>query len=90
MTTPTPYKMIIAQPGTMHQIVSNDGEYLCSLLGNKTDEQKQADTAFILTACNSHAALVQALEALVNCPDYKNIKTYEMAFARAALRMAQG
>lgn len=56
------YHTIIAQPGTMLEIVNENGEYLCSLLGNKTDEEKQADAAFILAACNSHNELLEALQ----------------------------
>jgi hypothetical protein len=34
--------------------------------------------------------LLDALRALVNCPDYANIRTHEMIAARAAISKAEG
>lgn len=34
--------------------------------------------------------LLEALKALVNCPDYKGINTHEMNAARAAIAKAEG
>ena len=53
----------------------------------QTREQDAAEVARIL---NAHGELVEALEALANCPDYRGIATHEMSAARAALANAKG
>ncbi len=47
----------IAQPGTMLEVVNQDKDYICSLLGNNSDEEKQANARLI-------AAAPELLEAL--------------------------
>lgn len=58
--TPAPWKKIIAQPGTMLEVVSENNEYVCSLLGG--EEHKQANGRLIAAA----PELLEALRAMID------------------------
>lgn len=69
--TPTPWRV------NLDSVISESGLHICAVDGyGMTGEQNAANRAFIVTACNSHAALVKALtgaekaltKALPHCP----------------------
>ena len=65
---------------------SDQGLVIDELTGQSIAVTYNAEHApFIVTACNSHAALVDALEKILTAPDYMIGK-----IAREALRMVQG
>jgi len=54
------------------------------------EAQAPALAAQIAKEHNSHSALLEALKAVVDCPDYRHIATHEMDQARAAISQAGG
>lgn len=76
-------------------------EYLCTSPVEGTDEGDLWTTVVRLdgepelmgkfeTIEEINAELLEALKAVVDCPDYKGIHTHEMNAARAAIRKAEG
>lgn len=70
--TPTPWKAIEHENKNAFEgnivITPNDmNDAVCTVWTCDTEEETQANAAFIVRACNSHAALVEALEDLFNC-----------------------
>jgi hypothetical protein len=67
---------------------------VCDMMRNKRAyvdlQQCDSDAALIVRAVNHHTELVTALGLLVNCPDYRSIKTHEMDQARAILAKVKG
>lgn len=60
-------------------ILDANGMTVCSTLEPESNVATQADydnAAFIVKACNSHAALVEALEALLNLGEYDGDGNY--------------
>ena len=94
--TPTPW---FYSNGEVYDIKDNQ---IC-LVSYYQDGRVKANAAFIVRACNSHDALVEALEALearalemrklINpktWSDLENMATVEIINARAALALAKG
>ena len=83
--TPGPWVKRIAQPGTMLEIVGENREYVCSLLGS--DEYKQANARLIAAAPD----MLEALQDLTRCHDLKmGISAYKLRIelAKEAIRAA--
>lgn len=83
--TPAPWKQIIAQPGTMLEIVNDNREYVCSLLGG--EEHKEANARLIAAA----PELLEVLEMIVDSDKWGNgsdARKSMMIRARAAIAKA--
>jgi hypothetical protein len=76
--TPGTWKQIIAQPGTMLEIVNEQGEYVCSLLGG--DEHKAENARLIALA----PEMMRALSLCV-----ARLEEYQDAEGGIALRLAR-
>lgn len=87
--TPTPWK----DYGVFNQINGSDHSFICQF-------QKKVDKDFVLLACNSHAALVEALEQInswaSDCGSSEGKKHLELIGAKCreisetALKLAKG
>lgn len=87
--TPTPWE--VNQWASGIEISAPDQHYTVALL--RDCNNAEANAAFIVTACNSHAALVEALENLEYLARKTGAFTKDaecLTAAREALRMAQG
>ena len=98
--TPTPWSVRASRndEGYGLLICDEDQTILAGMdtwLGPTPEAEMEANAAFIVRACNSHAALVEALETLLNCPDL-NMDSLEIETegaidqARAAIARATG
>lgn len=93
--TPTPWKQLEKFGGA---IVGPDGRQVASVTLNAAIEadDRDANAAFIVQACNAHDALVAGLELVVRAAEALGSKTPAQRcaniaeIARAALRAAGG
>lgn len=92
--TPTPWHVIEEDNCTFSIMHTGSGQWIATVHGGR--EYDEQDAAFIVRACNSHAALVGALEALLRVADehvsHKAHDTHCEVFsdARDALALAKG
>lgn len=90
--TPTPWKVEVnerfrVEHGDIFPVKGATGRPVCVVPGQIGDEDS-ANAAFIVQACNSHAALVEALEA-VNSMDLTKAPSHALVSkVRAALKLA--
>ena len=61
--TPGPWKQIVAQPGTMLEIVNENHVYVCSLIGGE-DKNKQPNARLISAAPDMYYLLVWAIRRI--------------------------
>ena len=94
--TPTPWAIKRTEDwATLSvSIVDSDGQEVATITPRgSTPDEMEANAAFIVTACNSHDALVEALEMLLadlNSMPQCYIQEDHENFARAALTLATG
>jgi hypothetical protein len=85
--TPTPFRV-----GPIGTEVLADDFVIAFVKGDNTDtrtfEQRQADAAFIVTACNAHDNLVAALRAIAQQECVDDISDYDRRCEMARLAKA--
>ena len=84
-TKHTPYKLV-SDHGFGVRIHGSDNIEILSCI--RTDEERESIAEFIVRACNSHAQLVEALEAVKDCgeramPEHQVINMVDIALAVA-------
>ena len=92
--TPTPWIIAsqIAGEGIWIESEGDEPEEICKVSAETTGEKEaKANAAFIVRACNSHAALVEALELVDDMWANNGEPTDEhIRRIRAALKLAKG
>ncbi len=67
--TPTPYKLSTDCLFNEYQILAKDNQNVCRIPNNRELHEATSNAAFIVQACNSHDALLSALQDLIDPDD---------------------
>ena len=85
--TITPWQ---ANESTASWLIETDEVFIASVgSSGLTDEENAANAAFIVRACNSHATLVKALEAVERAWNHDGTMIEAESAVRAALKLAK-
>lgn len=94
------WEHIVDSHGTQISTVMQSIVRGCQVIGPETQEEAEANAAFIVRACNAHEALVAALKALITDAEAMDKRLLEdqpdpgcekgsITRARAALKLSQ-
>lgn len=78
-----------------HGINDANGRRICKLTSGEvqqydSDGKRNPEFDRLSVLISAAPELLEALQALVDCPDYRRIKTHEMRAAKAAIAKATG